>query len=367
MSERKESEFDRDVYFSDLKLQIYKRLVASIAFYSGALNLHADQRKDQLWQIIRYQRVVDPARLPYPTPLTQYVLPQTFERHLEYLRRETNVISLQALIELLEDGTEVPKRTVVITLDGGWTDTYTQAYPRLKAAALPATILLPTAFIGTNNLFWTEKIMAALIHLYDLGYPPSRLPLLQNHFPDLESAQLEDKLTAIQKIGLITNRLKAVPPEERAEVLGEIGAMSEAAGGYPIERQFLNWEEITEMATYEKISFGSLGHTHRTAPELSKDEFAHEVRYSYKQIVDHGIRPNMVFAFPRGLSTKEARQTLRELKLKYCLGLGDYPAPGQSRGAARILGRVGMYEEISHSKPLFACRLWRLRAGGFAF
>lgn len=68
-----------------------------------------------------------------------------FEAHIEELRRGPyNVLPVADIIAALREGSELPDRTVGITIDDAYRSIYTQAWPRLKAAGLPFTVFVAT-------------------------------------------------------------------------------------------------------------------------------------------------------------------------------------------------------------------------------
>ena len=70
-------------------------------------------------------------------------------RQLQILgRMRRRVISLDDYIETRLAHGLVPKRSVVITIDDGYADTYTVAGPELRNAGVTATMFVPTAHVG---------------------------------------------------------------------------------------------------------------------------------------------------------------------------------------------------------------------------
>lgn len=373
MAQGKDSIVDEELYLQQLQRRVAVRAVASLLYYSGLaepqLRASTENSGELTWRIIRYQRILNPETQPYPVSLNHYVRPRTFETHLRYLSRNCNVISLQTLVEALVDETSIPKRTVVITIDNGWIDGFTNAAPLLKRYSLPATFHLPTAFIGTENLFWPEKVMAAMLTIYDAGYPPSALPYFRKYFPDLVSDVAEDKVVAIAKIGVMINRMKRIPVAERTEVLIHIGDHCTSLGSYPSKREFMNWEEVAELSQSPLFRIGSAGHTSAVFTDLSDKDVSLEVMTSYKMIVDHGITPSMIFALPAGIVTKSAREIIRQLRLKFALGLGEFAQPTSANWGkgVRILSRIPMHEEATYCKEVFACRVWQKQLLGIKY
>ncbi len=87
------------------------------------------------------------------------VTPESFERQMRYLKdKRYNVISLDELTQGIKKRRQFRHNTVVITMDDGYKDNFTYAYPVLKKYGFPATIFLISDNIGTdaNFLDWDE-------------------------------------------------------------------------------------------------------------------------------------------------------------------------------------------------------------------
>ena len=87
------------------------------------------------------------------------VAPENFEKQMRYLKNaHYNVISLNDLVEGTKKGRSFPHKTVVITIDDGYKNNFTYAYPVLKKYGFPATLFLITKHIGTSADFlnWDE-------------------------------------------------------------------------------------------------------------------------------------------------------------------------------------------------------------------
>lgn len=77
------------------------------------------------------------------------VTPADFERQMAYLRScQYRVIFLSQLVEKLSKRQKLADKTVVLTFDDGYLDNYINAWAILKKYRFPATIFLPTAYIG---------------------------------------------------------------------------------------------------------------------------------------------------------------------------------------------------------------------------
>jgi peptidoglycan/xylan/chitin deacetylase (PgdA/CDA1 family) len=90
--------------------------------------------------VIGYHRF-DGHRSSMSMPLSE------FEAHLKYLKEHANVVSMDEFAGFIKRGERFPPRTVVITIDDGWTSVM-PAFELLKKYDLPFTLFLPMAYMA---------------------------------------------------------------------------------------------------------------------------------------------------------------------------------------------------------------------------
>ena len=101
-------------------------------------------------------------------PLTLW--PEQFEAQMEYLAAEDyTTITIDEMMDALENSTSLPEKSVIITFDDGYADNYEYVYPILKKYGFKATIFLIYDFTNTypNYLTWdqvAEMKDSGLIH-----------------------------------------------------------------------------------------------------------------------------------------------------------------------------------------------------------
>ena len=101
-------------------------------------------------------------------PLTLW--PDQFEAQMAYLADEGyTTITIDEMMDALENGTPLPEKPVIITFDDGYADNYEYAYPILKKYGFKATIFLIYDFTNTypNYLTWdqiAEMKASGLVH-----------------------------------------------------------------------------------------------------------------------------------------------------------------------------------------------------------
>jgi len=77
--------------------------------------------------------------------------PAIFAQQMEWLRSNARVVPLRELVDALANRMPMPARTVVLTFDDGFRDFHAVAAPVLLRLSLPATVFLPTMYVGGKN------------------------------------------------------------------------------------------------------------------------------------------------------------------------------------------------------------------------
>ncbi|HEX6901605.1 MAG TPA: polysaccharide deacetylase family protein [Thermoanaerobaculia bacterium] len=99
--------------------------------------------------VLLYHRVAEPASDPHG----QAVRPDTFESHLEMLRREYHVAALPDLI-----GKRYQDRTVAVSFDDGYADNLTAAAPAAARLGVPITVFVTVQPVLDGQPFpWDER------------------------------------------------------------------------------------------------------------------------------------------------------------------------------------------------------------------
>ena len=84
---------------------------------------------------------------------------QAFERQLSLLARHGyRLISLEEVVEAMEAGQPVPRRSVVITFDDGYEEVYQVAWPMIKRFGFLAIVFVTPAEVGLPGFATWEQL-----------------------------------------------------------------------------------------------------------------------------------------------------------------------------------------------------------------
>lgn len=298
-----------------------------------------------------YHRVIDPETCEYPIQAGMYVRPETFEMQMRFLAETKNIVSIKTIAECFEKGEALPENTLSITFDDGWIDNYEFAFPILKKFNIPACIFLPTHFIGTNEWFWTDRLSLALYKLRQNKNAISGGPLTGVGEARVQKAlSSENDETFFDCLDLCILELKKIKQIKRNEI---IEFLLEASTAQPHQRLFMNWNEIREMEQ-SGIQFGNHSHSHRMFSRLTKQEIVKELEISKTQLKLNLSNPLNIFCYPEGDFSIESHEALSSLGTSTLI---SNRRASHINSNYKVIGRIGIHEDISNSKALMSCRI----------
>jgi len=282
-----------------------------------------------------------------------YVSPDTFNQHLKFLSERFTVVSLKELSAILKDNKDVSfdRPVCVITFDDGWKDFYDYAFPLLQKYNLPATVFLPTSYIGTNNKFWTDVFANLLLLKRNISLDfkiesefSETLIQLDNLHGSYES-KLEHGIEILKKFP----RIQII---KFLDELSTIWGISEVG-----DRDFMSWSEVDEMKSTGIISYGSHTVSHEILTTITEDEVRNELVDSRNELLEKGVmdRSCQSFCYPNGGFSHEITEMVRDSG--YHIAVTTKGGWNHSDENLVTLNRVGIHQDMASTVPLFASKI----------
>lgn len=308
-------------------------------------------RSGKGYVILMYHRILPSDQAKARVQPGMYVDPETFEMHIRYLKQYFQVVSFFEKFSTIQPAKNLQsiRPACILTFDDGWRDFYEFAYPVLKRNQVPATVFLPTGYVGTTNWFWTDRLAWLLMD----AIPPAS--------PEKPGNPLLERIAGIQ--GGYEERLEAaihlLKNRNDQEIEEVIAALKERVGigATPNQRVFLNWEEVREMGGSGLVSFGSHTHNHRILVHLKEGEVREELVLSKKILLREGVvDPSFIpFCYPNGNSNQRIACMVREAGYHAAVSTGK----GWNDGDASPfeLKRVAIHQDMTASREMFGCRV----------
>jgi peptidoglycan/xylan/chitin deacetylase (PgdA/CDA1 family) len=237
-----------------------------------------------------------------------------FAAQIEILARKTRPVRLSDGMRTVSGGT-IPRRTVAVTFDDGYRDTYEEALPVLERTGVFATVFVSTGCPGRE--FWWDEL--------------TRIVMGSNARPDELKIEIGDRLRswafgsrpthpgaaeAAARRTLLTsiaNELRPLRPRAREDAMAAIRAWAgQVSGDGSTRARALTIGELKQLAASEYIEIGAHTVSHPVLSLLTRDEQREEVHQSRIDLQSVAGAPVTSFSYPHGAYSAETRKIVAE-------------------------------------------------------
>jgi peptidoglycan/xylan/chitin deacetylase (PgdA/CDA1 family) len=288
-----------------------------------------------------------------------YVLDNVFARQMELLQQQFTIVSMQCLLDLWKKGQwDSQARYCAITFDDGWLDNYRYAYPILKRLNIPATVFLPTDYVGSHDWFWPDQLSALfeiIAERYDKAEQMNKIEVVLSRFldvavrPFIEAWRRQESVT-----DQIIERCKHLPIERIRRLIEAL--VKELGLSLPQNRVIVNWDEVREMSG-NGISFGSHSCSHRILTTIAHEDVADELARSKQVLLAQGVNFVPVFCYPNGNTDPHIQSQVQACGYEAAVSvqMGVEGCKPENQFAVK---RVGIHNDVTNTIPLFSLRLF---------
>lgn len=335
-----------------------KSVLASFLQFAGIHSWKLEQYSRDKIAVLMYHRVIPTMEMGHAVQAGMVVEPDTLDLHLRYLRDRFEIVPLSYLALGKHSDAHVlrHKPLCVLTFDDGWYDFYKYAYPILKMHEAPATVFLPTDFIGTDRWFWTDRVGHLLDRVEQSREGTISASVIRDH---LLKELMRISGTYEMKLEEAIALLKPYRIVKIEKVLSEL---STALGvdSTPSSRAFLSWEEVQEMSRSGLVCFGSHTAGHPLLTTLTDEEAQHELRKSMDALIDHKVADTnfISFSYPNGNFSERLSEMVREAG--YHLAVTTQYGWHRQGANPYTINRISVHQDISSTVAMFGARIVNL-------
>ena len=244
-----------------------------------------------------------------------------FEQQIKFLKKHYNIITLDDFFSYKQGKGSIPKNSVIITIDDGYRNVYSQIFPILKKCAVPASLFLATGFIGTKKFQWADELRCLL------------------GCAGVDKNEIELTISKLKRASAVEINVALKAAKENAKLSDCKTAKRDAE-----EYGFMNWTQVDKMAN-TKINFYPHGHNHFILSRLDAPTIKNELKMSLAAINKRFKNKNNYFAYPNGLARDFDERTIAVLKQQDIkLGLTMLPGYNDRNTNDYLLKRISMGE-----------------------
>ncbi len=260
------------------------------------------ERTAAIWRpglvVFTYHRIATPNTGPFYDPVIS-ATPESFKAQIEWLRNQIRILTLEELVEWIEQGSSRREPVAFLTFDDGYRDNFDVAVPILREVNVPATFFIPTAFLNSPRLPWWDHVAYVIKNTH-----VPRLTLKRDH--DGDSPPLVIDLDLSPRTEAIMTIIGAFLDESIADdywFLDQLGARADVhVDAEDLGRSlFTTWDQLRHLAdSYAGLTIGSHGHAHHRLARLNDNSQRRELTES-KHILESRLGRDVVaLAYPYG-------------------------------------------------------------------
>ena len=317
-----------------------KVTLAYFLFYSGVLTLvrWAHRNKEGLG-ILMYHRVTEKGEEGVSLPI--------FEKQIAWVSRHYPMRPLSEMLLCRKEGRPCPRRVFTVTVDDGYPDFLSMAYPVLKKRNVPTTLFAVSDCLDGKPLWtrslkrWFEKTS---LKSFEIPLDGQTLSFSLKS----ESEKLEARETLKEALKRVKDAQRRASLQEiRKKLVGETGEDKETEA-------MLTWEEVIRLSQ-DGVEVGAHTLDHPILSQMPLQEARHQIFESKRRLEERLGKPVRLFCYPNGLS-QDFNEAIEEI-LRESGFLGSCTIiEGENSEAYNpyALKRIVTWEK---SLPVFACYL----------
>ncbi|HRZ87066.1 MAG TPA: polysaccharide deacetylase family protein [bacterium] len=233
-------------------------LIVTLLLFTAVAGVVLVSFSNSLVPILMYHSVGADSRLQTPV-----VSPAVFAKQIEFLQKNGFfVISLEEYVRSAGKATQLPYKCVVITFDDGYEDNYANAYPLLKAAGFPATVFIPSDYLGTPGYISSDQAKEMCANSIMIGSHSVSHAFLPSLVADAYFREVRESKDLLEKrlgspVNLLCYPLGGYSAEtaEAARKAGYIGACTTNRSASVLNTDLfaLNRIKLTERDQYDLL------------------------------------------------------------------------------------------------------------------
>lgn len=287
-------------------------MASSDEAYLSALAGFPARIKNEL-TILLYHGVTDSVSTGIENASGKHIHVDAFRDQMQFIKQNCNVLSMDDVVALTENGEAFPPRAVAVTFDDGFKNNHALAAPVLDELQVSATFYITAGIVDTKLMFWVDDLEDCLNlsqaedirilldgaeKLFSLRSDAEKLAALAEIKGYCKRAASADKDRVLRDVATATGIVPDVGHARNYEKISwdELREMDAnplfIIAGHSLYHDILSAQPVAEMQAAVRLSLGllsyNLGHsvTHFSYPEGQAHHYSEKVIQTLK---DEGV------------------------------------------------------------------------------
>ena len=211
---------------------------------------------------------------------------ENFEKHLKYLKKKCDLISLDNLININENDSK--KFKVCITFDDGYKDNLDYVLPLINKYQVPITIYITTRFLEEEVCLWWYELWEILEKNIFINF------IWNSKVYNFVNKNKNNKIKAYNKLSKLFLSENLINQEKLLSLIGK----SNKRNNY--SHIFLEKNDLQKLDNNSLVTIGMHSHSHLRFSILDDKKIVHEMETSIKILKENLHSKINHFAYPYG-------------------------------------------------------------------
>lgn len=271
--------------------------------------------------IVSYHRVVEHFEESSRNSISPMLIStRMLEKHLEWIGRHYEFVSLDEIGRRLESGTRSTMPTAAIAFDDGYADVYHNAFPLLVRKGIPAAVFVSTGLVGTRKMLTHDRLHLLLELAFSQSKQTARQVVELFRSADILIPKI-DKICRMQPSAFLVMAalLDEVTQEQANRMIQALETRFGLGEGNCDGLSMLSWEMLEQMQS-AGLTIGSHTRTHVLLTNEARERVIEEAASS-RQDIDDRLRVKVEhFAYPDGRHNSEAIAAVAAAGYRFAYG-----------------------------------------------
>jgi len=213
-------------------------------------------------------------------------------------------ISLEQLIYEVEHEMDIVP-SIVITLDDGYQDNYSNAFPIFQKHRIPFTIFISTSFMEDSSSPWWFKVEHILVNVDSIRFNGSSY--------DVSDRSKKNSLFLAIRAHMLNNG-----DEELSQEMQNQFKLVSIKNPYE-NKIFMTWDQVRTMNKSQLLTIGNHTHGHVNLSKISSHQIKKQINQA-RQIIQRETQFIAEYlCYPYGLYNDRVVNSIQDLELSACV------------------------------------------------
>jgi peptidoglycan/xylan/chitin deacetylase (PgdA/CDA1 family) len=259
-------------------------------------------------KILCYHGIINKKKKSTSNFALKHIEKKTFIKQIKYLKKNTNIISMDEVCYNISNKIKFKKNSVCITFDDGFENNFKIACPILKKYKIPTLFYLCPEIISKKYFFWVDIIEICLLNtkqkLINVG--KNNKYILNN---------IKNRKTAVTKI---KKYCKSIDDSKKNKIIKSIMAQSKVNYKSYINQDIYkpaSWSQIKKVLNSNLFQIGGHSLLHSLLTKKSKTQMTKDIKETIKIIKKKTNVRVKYFSYPEGRFNKSIINVMKNNKI----------------------------------------------------